>query len=286
MSIDHFTDNTHIPSVDMATFNRAFEPYGVSHFTEAENPAGVMKAQRLRGESYVNFGLADKSVLDEDGCLPEWLDHAGGERITYYTATPRADGVDGWAAGRLIDGELESLAAYRDCKEAMYPEQGQFLLDAARDGRRIREVGALALSSDATSIASFSIIRDIVQCAIREDTGEILMGQQTPGALKGFRAMFGGTTVKQIGDGTLMHTGGDITVSLTPVYADACRTLDNLLCDIKNPRVDEKIRQRLTGSLMFLADGLYAEEMSVSVQDFFGDMGMDIQSRRGLNENQ
>lgn len=279
VSIEQFTGTIQSDSSSGDGFSRLYEPYVVSHFTEQQDPRGALDAQRLQGESYVRSGIAHESVLDEGGSLPEWLDHARGENITYYVATPNGSDVKGWGSGRLIDAELESLAVYEGCEEVMYPEQKETLLDAARAGRVIREVGAMALSQSANSLASFCIVRDVVQHAIRNDTQELLMGRQTPQALKGFRTMFGSSAVQQIGESVVLDAGGGLEVELTPVCADACGSLDSLLSDINNPLLDERRRSRLSQSLAFLADGLHYEDMSEPVSEYITQLGFEITKR-------
>lgn len=279
VSIEQFTGTIQSDNSSQNGFNRLFQPYIVTHFTESQDPLGALDAQRLQGESYVRFGIAHESVLDDGGSLPEWLDHARGDNITYYVATPNGTEAQGWGSGRLIDGELESLAVYEGCESVMYPEQKEFLLDSTRSGRIIREVGAMALSQSASSLASFCIVRDVVQHAIRNDTQELLMGRQTPQALRGFKTMFGSSAVQQVGESAELDAGGGLKVELTPVCADACGSLDSLLSDINNPLLDERRRSKLSQSLLFLADGLHYEDMSEPVREYITQLGFEITKR-------
>lgn len=244
------------------------EPFAIRIFNESGDPEAALRMQQMQAESYVRFNIAPQSAVEPDGTLSKDLDHARGDHVTYYHATPNMPGILGEASARVINGAITSLPAYTGCLDAIYPEYKDVLNDMAEDGMTFREVGAVALTKGTSSIATFSIVRDVVQDAIRNDRSEVLIGRQTQHALNGFKAMFGSIAVKTIGTGSVLQAGEDMTVELTPVFAEATKSLDNLLAEIKQPETDEKIRGKLTQSLMFLMDGLYKSEVSDEVNEY------------------
>lgn len=259
-------------SLERPGFNRSYEPYSVESFTEVSDPDKALHVQQMQGGSYVRFGIADPSVLEEDGRLPHWLDHSRGEHVTYYLARPNeAMGMTGLASARVVNGTLDTLAAYTGCLENIDPKEKERLQEYREQGVTFREIGAVALTADAQSIATFCIVRDIVQSAIRSGGDEVMLGRQTPVALKGFKLMFGEVAVRQIGKATKLDAGGGLTVELTPVVGRINESFDKMLENIHDQRIDDKRRAKLSQSLLFLLDGLYASEVSDGVNRFAKD---------------
>lgn len=247
------------------SFVRMYEPYAVASFTEQEDIERAHAMQRMQGESYVAQGYIDASTLEPDGRLPHHLDHSRGDHITYFHATPQAEAVTGEASARVIDLPLESHFAY---KLDLFPKYRDRLEEIQSSGRLIRELGGVSLRGGAKSIASFSIVREVVQRAIRNNSGEIILGSQTDHALHGFRMMFGDIAVKQIGDAAILSTGESRDVKLTPVMADICKTPGNMVAAIESPYTENSVRNKLIQSLAFLVDGLYREEVDEPVNQF------------------
>lgn len=276
MSIEQFTGTFEPRSLSENNLSHAFEPYKVYYFSEAQNPEEALRVQQLQGESYVRFGIAHESVVENGGALPVWLDQARGDGTTYYVAMSNdLPGFDGWGSGRVIDGEFESLPIYEGCNEVMYPECKEALVDEARSGRLIREVGAMALSRSANSLASFSIVRNLIQHSVLNDTQEFLVGRLTPHSLVGFKAMFG-SSVRQIGESATLDAGGGLEVELTPVCANAGEVIDGLFDDIHNPDIEARRREKLANSLRFLADGLPLSALSDPVKEYITNPDPEI----------
>ncbi len=220
----------------------------------------------MQGESYVQFRYVDRDML-LDGRLPASLDHSRGDHITYLYAEPNNEGVVGVGSARIIDAPLDDLFA---ASLPISPENRQLLEKYYKQGRIIRELGGVALAGGADAKASFSIVRETLQRAIRNRTGELLLGSQTNIALGSYRRMFG-SAVQQIGGATPLETGNGKRVNLTPVLSDTSTTLDTLLADIRRPELDDLARERLSKSLIFLCDGLRTEEMSDQVNEFLSE---------------
>ena len=259
-SRNHSSESSHLPS-----FSRAYEPYVVESFTELDDVERAHDMQRMQGESYVAEGYLDQSVLETDGRLPECLDHSRGDHVTYFHAKPGLEGLKGEASGRVIDFPLQSLFAY---SLDIFPKYHDQLNEMQASGRPIRELGGISLRGEAESIASFSIVREVIQRAIRHSSNEIILGSQTDHALHGFRMMFGDTAVKRIGDSTILNTGMGHEVKLTPVMADICKTPDSMIKTIQSAATESRMRSKLVRSLGFLVDGLYRNEVSEDVNDF------------------
>jgi|GEM_PF-3277510 len=257
------------PTSYVPTFQREYEPYTVRTFTEAEDMDAALMVQRMHGASYVQFRYLDESVLI-DGRLPDELDHSRGDNITYLhaTANPTMPDFSGEASGRLVDGSFDSLFV---SDLHINEEYREYIRNLERQGRVIRELGAISLTADAKTLASFSIVRDVVQHSIRSGGNDILLGSQTAIALRGFKAMFGPKAVRTMGGSTTLQTGEDKSVRLTPVFSDTKTVLADVLDGIQSADSNEDERSRLAKSLAFLVDGLEESERPDRVSEYLAD---------------
>lgn len=265
MSIAKYSDSEN--QVDTAfEFDRTFEPYNVRSFTESEDPGAALRVQRMQGESYARFGYLEESIL-VDGCLPEELDHSRGENITYFhaSANPYMPEFHGEASGRLVNGAFESLFV---SGLDITPENRQEIINQEREGRVFRELGAISLTEEAVSLASFCIVREVVQRSIRANSNDVILGSQTAIALKGFKATFGPNAVRDIGRSKKLYTGSNQYVELTPVSSDMKSFLSDVLVHIQSLVHDDKRKDRLVNSLVFITDGLLESERPDSVNKF------------------
>lgn len=259
-------------------FEREFTGYDVTSFSERQNPEGALRAQQIQGESYVTAGFVFESALDEYGRLQPELDRSRGDNVEYFLATaqnPTDASEMNQASVRLIhlpeDGALDDLAAYKYCKHTLSPEHEAELrsLIATEGARSVVEIAALSKTNAAPSIASFEVIRDIVQQAVRGDTKEVWLATLAESAYQAMYDNFGPRSLTQVGERVPVDVGDPRTseqLRLVPSLIRPREVMDGIVEDLA-VITDSKQQVRLARSLVFLSDGLGDQEMSTSVKD-------------------
>lgn len=255
------------------------ERFRIETFTEYENPAGAVRAQQIQGESYVAAGFVYESALDQYGRLDETLDRSRGPNITYKLATAINSDPDNrekdQASLRINSiprgGQLDNLTEYKYCKDVMSIETELELrqLIAERGTDAVKGIAALSKTNEAHPTAPFELIRDILQEAIRDDTGETWLITFAKPAFDAVKKNFGDRAMHQIAEPVAVDVGDDRTndeLRLIPCVIRPCEVLDGLVQDIKE-EADDHRRMSLVRSLYFVADGLKEQEMSQSVNE-------------------
>lgn len=261
----------HVPS-------RENERYTIKQFYESDNPEDALLVQQIQGESYVAAGYVYESALDEYGRLQPELDRSRGDTVKYYLATPKDPAANQKNMGSLRvmaipeGGTLEDLAAYRYSKGMLIPEVDAMLQDMieSRGTSSVREVCALAITSEATSLASFELLREITQDAIREKSDEKWLITFTSHAHNVFMKRYGVSVMQQVGLPVPVDVGDERTsdeLRLIPTLIHPGELLDNILYDVTTTNSPAE-KTRLSGTLAFMADGLDQSQMSPEVYEY------------------
>ncbi|HEV7951790.1 MAG TPA: hypothetical protein VGO98_00225 [Candidatus Saccharimonadales bacterium] len=267
-----------LKSIDRYVANREHERYTVEQFYERDDPAGALLAQQMQGESYVAAGYVYASALDEYGRLQPELDRSRGDNVRYYLALPKDPEINPRNMGSLRvitipeGGSLNDLAAYRYSQGLLSPDTDVMLQDMVKHNGResVREVCALALTKEATSLASFELLREITQAAIREKSDEKWLITFTSRAHNVFLKRYGSRVMQQVGSPVPVDVGDDRTsddLRLVPTLIHPGQLLENILEDIKSTNsLAEKTR--LSSTLVFMADGLDGDDISPVVREY------------------
>ncbi len=280
MPIELFPDLESISIDDHEDFEilHQYELYKIESFTQAENPAGAIRLQQIQGESYENEGYVYSSGLDKLGRLHADLDRSRGKDVIYYLAEPikHEEGRANEAGLRVKAvpeaGRLEDLAAYRYSKDALSPGAEAMLRSAMaeRGNGNVKEIMALGKTNDASSMASFELMRRILQEAVVGKTEEKWLITFTEKAFKSVQERFGEAVVKAMGDPVAVDVGDERTsgtLRLVPTIIDPCHVLENLKSGILS-EPDNSKKAILAQTLFFTADGLNDEQVGSDVKEF------------------
>ncbi len=263
---------------DFYSFTRSFSRYDIEHFKESENLEKALRAQQIQGESYVTAGFVYPDGLDEYGRLQPDLDRSRGENVTYFLATPKnADfrNIHKQASVRVVDipegGNLNSLAAYRYSAGSIAPEHEATLKThiEIHGVSSVKEIAALAKTDAASSDASYELLREITQQAIRRNNDELWLMTIAPNAYRSLMASFGPEAIMRVGGKVAVDEGDSRTsdeLRLSPVIVSPCSGPDSILNSFKRADLPA-VRERLFKSLLFITDGLRPEELSEEVRE-------------------
>lgn len=263
------------------------ELYRIVNFTEAECPEGAIRAQQIQGECYEREAFVYASARDIDGRLFPELDRSRGDNVTYFLALPKRvkEGRRNEGAMRIVDvpvgGSIDDLAAFRYSKATMDPTAALMLREkVAKEGPgSVREVGALSLTSDASTFATLELIRQAVQQAIRGKTQELWLITFAPRAHASIVARFSPNTVLQVGPPVPVDVGDprtSDTLRLTPVIIEPCHLPDQMLAYILNGARDDRDRRNVLRTLLFVLDGLRDDELSEKVVSFVASLDREV----------
>ena len=189
-------------------------------------------------------------------------------------ATPKDGDPTRQASLRVIDiphgGQPDDLPAFEYGKTTMYSGYEDILRQASSTGR-LREVSSLSLAEGASPLASFELIRQIIQEAIKKNTNETWIINFVTSAQDSLAANFSPNTMARIGEHLMIGEGDDDIsddVKLVPVMIEPCKIPDQMVEYLKNDSVEQPDKIRVLKTLHFVLDGLEGREISDDVRRY------------------
>lgn len=249
---------------------KPYDAYTHVAFMEDEAPDLAIEAQRIHAEGYHAMGFVNKDAIQADGTLTTDIDKARGSNVKYYLDFNPQEGTNDRAAVRkfnLVEGQTyRDTPAYAICKDYLSP-LGESLLDVVDDQEgRIKEIGALARSAEASPAAVFELFRKIVHDA--KDTNEVWFMTIVSDTRSVLERNFGKKNFISLGENVPIGSEDDLVadrIELAPTLVRPGKFIDNILAATKDSDLKASEVHRLRRSLVFMTDGLSSEEMSEDV---------------------
>ncbi|WP_071288812.1 hypothetical protein [Mycolicibacterium llatzerense] len=240
---------------------------------EFDKPGIVHAAQRIHGQSYVNYGYFEASGLTDDGRLVPELDgtrsQPGGKVVAnYLVASPlRNRESTPTATVRLLDigpyGSLSDLPTYAYFADT-FSEQVKRHLDRiveAYGPQSIREIAALATIDTQSHRGSYELIRAMTQNSMLKAQAngypELYVASLTTHSLGPVVRFIGRRSATVLGESVQIFSADtrSRSIMVTPVLIDLSVVVDNI-ADELGESVDESRRAQLEAKAAFLTDGL------------------------------
>lgn len=236
----------------------------VINFTEAEDAEAAALVHRIHCESYRSEGFVTDGAVTSQGTLSEDIDTTRGAHVTYFLALPIAEtGGTGMASARLAyspNGLLTELTAYRMSEAALSPGWKRHLDQHLRTWgpRSVMEVASLSKTDDATSMASFEVMRALAHHAMGSPFPVVWVAALVESAYRSVVANFGSSVVVRAGS-TLTPFQGAAHVSeslrFVPVVIEPFQLMERVAHAAQfDPRPES--RDLLRRTHLFMADGL------------------------------
>lgn len=262
---------TPVMHLDEALRPAPYDQYNHVSFYEDEAPDFAVEAQRIHAEGYHAMGFVHKDAIQADGTLTPEIDKARGPHVKYYLDYKPESGRDDRAAVRkvnLLEGQTyRDLPAYALCKDHFTP-LGETLLDVVDDQEnRIKEIGALARTTEAQPRAVYELFRKIIHEA--KDTNEVWFMTIVANTHNILVHSYGAKNFISLGENIPIGSQDDRVedqVELKPVLVRPDKFIDNILESAKNPELRQSERHTLLKNLVFMTDGLKPDEMSDDVR--------------------
>ena len=199
--------------------------------------------------------------------LGEDIDKSRGQFVEYHIAfnpqktTDRATlRIDGLAPG----GTYKDLPAYQLCKDNLSHEGLELLESITDQDRRVKEIAAMATTSEGHPMGVYEIIRKVIQDEQGKD--EVWMFSIVSTTFHSLVQQFGAKNFNVIGEDTPIadeRINSDLRLRPTVLYPD--KFIDNIL-DAYNETQEAREKLRLARSLVFITEGLHEAQMSDEVR--------------------
>lgn len=240
---------------------------------ESDVPAIVHAAQRIHGQSYVDFGYFEASGLTADGRLVPELDgtrsQPGGKIVAnYLVASPIHNrAARPTATVRLLDigpngsiADLPTYAYFADTFGAKVKRQLHRIVETTGP-QSIREIAALATIDARSHRGSYELIRALTQNSILKAQAngyrELYLASLTTHSLGPVVKFIGRRSATVLGDSVQIFSADrrSRAIMVTPVLIDLSVVVDSI-ADELGESVDQSRRAQLEAKAAFLTDGL------------------------------
>jgi len=140
-------------------------------FTEAESPALAQAAWRLHAQGYVDSGFVTEDAIGADGFLSPDIDKSRGPNAKYHLALDHDGAYEATMREINLTAGMtyEDHAAYKLCKDGLYPWAEDQLAQLQAQGTNIKEIAALARPLRSSPLAVFEIIRKAMHASLGKD---------------------------------------------------------------------------------------------------------------------
>lgn len=240
---------------------------------ESEFPRIVDAAQRIHGQSYVDYGYFDARGLTADGRLVPELDgtrsQPGGRVVAnYLVASPIGNRASNpTATVRLLDigpngslADLPTYAYFADSFDAAV-KRDLHRLTATVGRQGIREIAALATIEKQAHRSSYELIRAITQNSMLKAQAngypELYLASLTTHSLRPIVKFVGRRSVTILGQSVQIFSADrrSRSIMVTPVLIDLSVVVANIIDEL-GESVDQSRRAELVAKAAFLTDGL------------------------------
>ena len=239
---------------------------------ESDVPDIVYAAQRIHGQSYVDYGYFDASGLTADGRLVPELDGTrsrpdGKIVANYLVASPTCSPATPTATVRLLDigpyGSLSDLPTYAYFADTFSAQVKRHLdrIVEAYGPQSIREIAALATIDAQSHRGSYELIRAMTQNSMLKAQAngypELYVASLTTHSLGPVVRFIGRRSATVLGESVQIFSADtrSRSIMVTPVLIDLSVVVDNI-ADELGESVDESRRAQLEAKAAFLTDGL------------------------------
>ena len=219
-------------------------------------------AWQTHAEGYLRTGLAKPAAI-KDGLLSPVIDKSRHvkEGITYYLATNPNDPNERSTARLAEADSVEALPTYSLTGEGIHPENLVMMKEAFSSGRGMKEVGALANSSNGHSQGATEILRRIVVDVLSSDESEprLLFCSMVDRARQGLAMTLAPENFKPIGSPTILEENEfRQETTLVPIVIDVEKFVSNAFAAYKNSDRSSE-RRRFLKSALYFAEPLTPE---------------------------
>ena len=245
-------------------------------YGEEDAPDLAIEAWQIHAEGYSAMGFVHDGAVTPEGFLTDDIDKARGPNVEYHLAFHPENGTDKATMRKihLAEGQTcQDLPAYQLCKDALYP-LGRVLL-AGFPTTRLKEIGALARTTNAHPLAVHEIFRKVIHSAIEKspdgtDKNEVWFASivsKTHDLLVGH---YGAKNFTPLGEKVpIVDERVAESIELKPVLIRPDKFIANILASYNEAveAADPKAMHSLRRSFIFFTDGLRPDQMSTEVAD-------------------
>ncbi len=263
MALEAGTSPSHLP---LACYERLicsrYGSFTLIRFTEADSSALALRAQQIQARSYLARGFITDAGIDADGRLPADLDGCRGPHVTYWMAIDRHG--DPAASCRLVRPDpgvgLASLPSWPSFRTAMYDADRLLVENAHSDASiAVSECGALCHEPHATPLATYVVLREVIQTCLRAAPRALWTMSLTEASFTALQASFG-TALRLAGRQIPPEPDSARVTPLVPAHISITGLPELLLADIESAS-DPAAAHRFARTLSLLTHDLPDEHL-------------------------